>query len=271
MYQSIFSNFKTLSDLSLGFKKVAKQKELQSSRFSILNGKIEKYRERQAEAKKKSEKSNETKMRELQKQQQSMLSPADQMRENFNAFANMNFAGNNSAAIPGIKAIPPITNKMARIKLAKKLANIRKKLATTPVQDPAQSNNAVAQQPVQNNNVAQPSAQNSNNAAQNNVSGQATDKNDYENYEKMVSDSRYPLAFRHALMNFLIENKLPKNTTFNDYAARYGSPLIQALGLGRSDNNISNTEFVNLYSSPNSRLGNLRPYDTSVNRLLNIG
>ena len=124
MYQSAFSNFKILSDLSNGFKKVAKQKELQSSRFSILNGKIEKYRERKLEAEKKLEKSNESKMQELQKQQQARLSPADQMRENFNAFANMNFAGNNnSAALPGIKAVAPITNKVARMQLYRKLAN----------------------------------------------------------------------------------------------------------------------------------------------------
>lgn len=242
MHQSAFSNFKILSDLSNGFKKVAKQKELPSSRFSILNGKIEKYRERKLEAEKKLEKSNESKMQELQKQQQARLSPADQMRENFNAFANMNFAGNNnSAALPGIKAVAPITNKVARMQLYRKLANT------------AQTN--VGNAPT---NVGNPSSN-------------AVGKPDYSHLERMITDPNYPIGVRQAAAKFLLDNKTSNITTANDWLVRYGGPVIKALGWGRSDDNIQDSELVNIYSSPNSYAGNLNAYDTSINRRFNIG
>ena len=242
MHNSGFSNFKILSDLSSGFKKVAKQKELPSSRFSILNGKIEKYRERKLEAEKKLEKSNESKMQELQKQQQARLSPADQMRENFNAFANMNFAGNNnSAALPGIKAVAPITNKVARMQLYRKLANT------------AQTN--VGNAPT---NVGNPSSN-------------AVGKPDYSHLERMISDPNYPIGLRQAIAKSVLDNKTSNTTTFNDWFVRYGGPVIKALGWGRSDDNIADSELVNIYSSPNSYVGNLNAYDTSINRRFNIG
>lgn len=242
MHQSGFSNFKILSDLSNGFKKVAKQKELQSSRFSILNGKIEKYRERKLEAEKKLEKSNESKMQELQKQQQARLSPADQMRENFNAFANMNFAGNNnSAALPGIKAVAPITNKVARMQLYRKLANT------------AQTN--VGNAPT---NVGNPASN-------------AVGKPDYSHLERMIKDPNYPIGVRQAAAKFLLDNKTSNTTTANDWLVRYGGPVIKALGWGRSDDNIADSELVNTYSSPNSYVGNLNAYDASINRRFNIG
>lgn len=242
MYQSAFSNFKILSDLSNGFKKVAKQKELPSSRFSILNGKIEKYRERKLEAEKKLEKSNESKMQELQKQQQARLSPADQMRENFNAFANMNFAGNNnSAALPGIKAVAPITNKVARMQLYRKLANT------------AQTN--VGNAPT---NVGNPPS---------NALGQ----NDYSHIERMINDPKYPLGLRLTASKFRLDDITSNTTTLNDLFIRYGGPVIKALGWGRSDDNIQDSELVNIYSSPNSYVGNLNAYDTSINRRFNIG
>lgn len=249
MQQSAFSNFKILSDLSSGFKKVAKQKELPSSRFSILNGKIEKYRERKLEAEKKLEKSNESKMQELQKQQQARLSPADQMRENFNAFANMNFAGNNnSAALPGIKAVAPITNKVARMQLYRKLANT------------AQTNVGNAPTNVANapTNVGNPSS---------NVVGQ----NDYSHLERMITDPNYSLGVRQAIAKSVLDNKTSNTTTLNDWFVRYGGPVIKALGWGRSDDNIQDSELVNIYSSPNSYVGNLNAYDTSINRRFNIG
>lgn len=248
MYQSAFSNFKILSDLSNGFKKIAKQKELQSSRFSILNGKIEKYRERKLEAEKKLEKSNESKMQELQKQQQARLSPADQMRENFNAFANMNFAGNNnSAALPGIKAVAPITNKVARMQLYRKLANVPTNVGniTTNVGNPP-------------TNVGNPPS---------NALGQ----NDYSHLERMITDSNYPIGVRRAEAKYLLDNKTSNITTLNDWLVRYGGSVIKALGWGRSDDNIADSELVNIYSSPNSYVGNLNAYDTSINRRFNIG
>lgn len=242
MYHSGFSNFKILSDLSNGFKKVAKQKELPSSRFSILNGKIEKYRERKLEAEKKLEKSNESKMQELQKQQQARLSPADQMRENFNAFANMNFAGNNnSAALPGIKAVAPITNKVARMQLYRKLANT------------AQTN--VGNAPT---NVGNPASN-------------AVGKPDYSHLERMITDPKYPLGLRQAVAKYRLDGETANTTTLNDWFVRYGGPVIKALGWGRSDDNIADSELVNIYSSPNSYVGNLNAYDTSINRKFNIG
>lgn len=241
MYQSAFSNFKILSDLSNGFKKIAKQKELQSSRFSILNGKIEKYRERKLEAEKKLEKSNESKMQELQKQQQARLSPADQMRENFNAFANMNFAGNNnSAALPGIKAVAPITNKVARMQLYRKLANAQTNVGNAPT------------------NVGNPPS---------NALGQ----NDYSHIERMITDPKYPIGLRQAAAKSRLDGETANITTLNDWFVRYGGPVIKALGWGRSDDNIADSELVNIYSSPNSYVGNLNAYDTSINRRFNIG
>ena len=87
----------------------------------------------------------------------------------------------------------------------------------------------------------------------------------------MITDPKYPIGLRQAVAKYRLDGETANITTLNDWFVRYGGPVIKALGWGRSDDNIADSELVNIYSSPNSYVGNLNAYDTSINRKFNIG
>lgn len=110
-----------------------KREPLTNSRFANISNKITKYREAKLEKEKQKDKDSAQKLKDIQKQQAAMAqqqSPAEKMRENFNSFAGMNFAGANAVAShPTVKAPTPInalTQESFENSVNKKLASIEK-------------------------------------------------------------------------------------------------------------------------------------------------
>ena len=90
-----------------------------SSKFDHITSRISKFREKKLEFEKKKEKTDQQRLKDIQKQQANMpKSPAQTMQENFAKFKDVSM--NNSAAIPSAQplSIPSTVNLNNQQKLA---------------------------------------------------------------------------------------------------------------------------------------------------------